>query len=160
MLIHPEIIPTPDSPTVKFREPKEKVNLDIEIPKILGSQGWGIGINFDIQFISHDRTQLLASGKFIVVSENESLQTANPDGYQPMTKTVLARQAKQIGEWNYFVDSTQEMKEATEDVLANVATAKEVKWNPGKKVHQVLQGDEVLYENADKTMAENFRDAA
>ncbi len=29
-----------------------------------------------------------------------------------------------------------------------------VKWNPGKKVHQVLKGNEVIYENSDKTKAQ------
>ncbi len=101
MIIHPEIIVTPDCPTIKFREPMEKIDLDIEIPKILANQGWGLGTKFNIEFINHDRTKLIAAGNFIVSEDAESLQTANPDGYQPITKTVQARKAAQIGEWFY-----------------------------------------------------------
>ena len=155
MLIHPEIVVTPDCPTVQFREPKEKINLDVELPKILNAQGWGLGTYFHVQFINHDKTALIQSGKFVVTEEAESLHTANRDGYQPMTKTISARKAKQIGDWFYSeVPCTALPNELEGKVLPNI------KWNPGKKVHEVKAGDEVLFASADKTEAEKFRDAA
>ncbi|KKM81475.1 hypothetical protein LCGC14_1329480 [marine sediment metagenome] len=155
MLIHAEIVVTPDSPTVQFREPKEQVNLDIELPKILNAQGWGLGTYFHVQFINHDRTKLIASGDFLVTENTESLHTANPEGYQPMTKTISARKAAQIGDWFYPNGVVDEVEERTE-----VDFEKIVKWNPGKKVHEVIVGDEVLFASAVKTEAEKFRDAA
>ena len=155
MLIHPEVIVTPDCPTVKFREPREKIDLNVELPKILNAQGWGLGTYFHVQFINHDRSKLIVSGLFIVTEEAESLHTANPDAYQPMTKTISARKAKQIGEW-FEPEVTRKpgsefVKELQERTL---------KWNPGKKVHEVKVGDKVLFASADKAAAEKFRDAA
>lgn len=99
MIIHPTIIVTPDSPTVQFRDPRELVDLDVEIPKILRTQGWDIGTYFDVQFISHDRSAVLMAGRFIVTQARESLvtSTANPDA--PMTKAISVRMAEQIGDW-------------------------------------------------------------
>ena len=115
MLVHAEIVVTPDCPTVKFREDKELVKLDVEIPKILNAQGWGLGTYFNIQFISHDRDNLIAAGKFLVTQEAESLHTANPDGYQPMTKTVSARKAMQVGDW--FYPGGEEVKVVEDEII-------------------------------------------
>ena len=162
MLIHAEIVVTPDSPTVQFREPKEQVNLDIELPKILNAQGWGLGTYFHVQFINHDRTKLIASGDFLVTGDTESLHTANPDGYQPMTKTISARKAGQIGDWFYpnGLEPVKVIADCVKGIVIGEPLGKIVKWNPGKKVHEVLVGDEVLFASAVKTEAEKFRDAA
>ena len=100
-IIRPEIFTTPDCPTVKFREEPENINLAIELPKILTSQGWALGTIFCIQFVNHEKTKLIKAARFIVTSENSSLQTFNPDGPQPMTKLVEARGASQMEAWFY-----------------------------------------------------------
>ena len=98
-MIHPEVLVTPDRPVVCFREPKESVNLSVELPKVLHAQGWGIGTYFNVQFISHDRAALLASAEFLVTDVRESIHTSEANPYQPMTKMVFARKYEQIGEW-------------------------------------------------------------
>ena len=163
MLIHPEIAVTPDCPTVKFREPKEKINLDVELPKILNAQGWGLGTYFNIQFISYNRDKLIAEGKFIVTEESESLHTANPEAYQPMTKTLAARKAMQIGEWFYpqgIIRSEKEVNEIRQKREENQSKDKVVKWNFGKKEYEVKLGDGVVFSSKDKAEAEKYRDAA
>lgn len=145
MIIHPEIIITPDFPTVRIRAPKEQYNLDVELPKILHSQGWGCGTYFNVQFISHDRTKLLSSALFVVSEEEESLHVNEANPYQPVTKTRINRKAEMIGEWWNCKDlKNQEMVPTGEST---------VKWNPGKKVHQVLLGGEVVFESPDKKLA-------
>ena len=156
MLIHPEVIVVPDCPTVKFRQARELIDLDFELPKILSSQGWGLGTYFNVQFINHERTSMIASGLFVVTEENETLHTANPDAYQPITKAVSARKAKQIGEWFY----PNGLDTLEDEQLEVISQEKAVKWNPGKKVHEVKLGDEVLFSSADKVEAEKYRDAA
>mgnify|MGYP001582823498 CR=1 FL=1 len=99
MVIFPEIIVTPDSPTVKFYQPREKVNLDQELPRILASQGWGCGTYFNVQFLNHEKTKLLACARFVVSEESESVRTSSADPYKPVTKTVFSRKADQIGDW-------------------------------------------------------------
>ena len=98
MVVYPEVLVTPDAPTIKFHQPRELVDLEKELPRILHAQGWGVGTFFHVQFISHDKTKLLACAKFVVSEEVESVQTSD-NQYSPMTKTVFSRKAEQIGDW-------------------------------------------------------------
>ena len=99
MLIYPDIQATPDCPTIKFYQPREQVDLNKELPRILHAQGWGCGTYFNVQFLNHEKTKLLACGRFVVSEELESLQTNDANPYQPMTRTVFSRMAEQIGDW-------------------------------------------------------------
>lgn len=99
MVVHPEVIVTPDTPTVRFREPREHIDLDKELPRLLHAQGWSCGTYFNVQFLNHEKTKLLACARFVVTEETESVQTSDANPYQPMTKTVFSRKAEQIGEW-------------------------------------------------------------
>ena len=99
MLIYPDIQATPDSPTIKFSQPREQIDLNKELPRILHAQGWGCGTLFNIMFLNHEKTKLLSCGRFVVSEEVESLQTNDANPYQPMTRTVFSRVAMQIGDW-------------------------------------------------------------
>ena len=98
MVIYPEIQVTPDSPTIKFSQPRDQVDLSKELPRILHAQGWGCGTYFNVQFLNHEKTKLLACARFVVTEEVETLQTSD-NQYQPMTKTVFSRRAEQISDW-------------------------------------------------------------
>ena len=99
MLIYPDIQATPDSPTIKFYQPREQIDLNKELPRILHTQGWGCGTFFNVLFLNHEKTKLLSCGRFVVTEEIETLHTNDANPYQPMTKTVFTRAAVQIGEW-------------------------------------------------------------
>ena len=99
MLIYPDIQATPDCPTIKFSQPREQIDLEKELPRILHAQGWGCGTLFNIMFLNHEKTKLLACGRFVVSDEIETIQTNDANPYQPMTKTVFSRRAEQIGDW-------------------------------------------------------------
>ena len=99
MLIYPDIQATPDSPTIKFYQPREQIDLNKELPRILHAQGWGCGTLFNVMFLNHEKTKLLACGRFVVTEEVESLHTNDANPYQPMTRTVFSRCAEQIGGW-------------------------------------------------------------
>jgi len=99
MVIYPEVQVTPDTPTVKFHQPRDKVNLDVELPRILAAQGWGCGTYFNVQFMNHEKTKLLACARFVISDEVEDTVTIDANPYQPMTKTVVARRAQQIEDW-------------------------------------------------------------
>ena len=141
-IIRPEIFITPDSPTVKFREEPDNINLGVEIPKILHSQGWALGTIFCVQFVNHEKTKLLKVARFIVISEDSSLQTFNPDGPQPMTKLVEAREATQMEAWFYPYGSS--------------AKSLTIDWNFGEKKHRVMQGDKIVAKFDKKPEAEEF----
>ena len=98
-MIYPEIQVTPDSPTIKFSQPRDQVDLSKELPRILHAQGWGCGTYFNVQFLNHEKTKLLACARFVVTEEVETIQTSDANPYQPITKTVFSRTAEQIDEW-------------------------------------------------------------
>lgn len=148
MIIHPDIFTTPDLPTIRFKEPRDQVDLDIELPKILHSQGWGCGTYFHIQFLSHDKTELLASAKYVVTQENENMHTSDENPYQPVTKMVFNRKAERIGEWDLFGLAALE----GESVKTVDDGMPKISWNPGKQLHQAKIGDEVVYENNDENL--------
>ncbi|HDY86918.1 MAG TPA: hypothetical protein ENH82_02245 [bacterium] len=151
MIIFPEVHATPDTPTVKFREARDKTELDIELPKILHTNGWGCGTYFHVQFMNHEKTKLLSQALYVVSEEIESLYTNETNPYQPVTKTLISRKAEIVGNWQYFgTQEDPEAEEATVDVPV-------IKWNPGKKVHQLKSGEKIIYANADKKLVEKKR---
>ena len=99
MVIQPEVYVTPDRPTVRFREPRDQVDLDKELQKVLNAQGWGVGTYFHVQFLNHERTAVLASAEFMVSEVREGLHTRDVESYQPVTKMIFMRKLEQIGEW-------------------------------------------------------------
>lgn len=139
MIIHPEIRVTPDLPTIRFSEPRDQVDLDIEIPRILNREKWGCSTYFKVQFINHEKTEVLASAEFVVVQEIQGSYTNAANPSQPMTSETFKCKAEIIGKWWY--SSLEKAKGQKGGV---------VKWNPGLKVHQLIINDEVVYADANK----------
>ena len=146
MIAYPEIIVSPDFPTIRFKNPRDKINLDVELPRIIHAQGWGCGTYFHVQFLNHEKTRLLASAIYVVNQEVEGIQTSDHP-YQPMTKTVYSRTAVLIGNWWENPDDNE-----------NKVATKTVSWNPGRKMHQVKIGGKVVYETPDKEEARKISD--
>lgn len=99
MAINAKVSGELECPRIRFNVPMEQVNLDSELLRIMNNNGWRLGTYFDVQFLNHDETKLMACGRFVVSEEIETLQTNDANPYQPMTKTVFSRVAVQIGEW-------------------------------------------------------------
>lgn len=156
-VIHPKIDPTPDFPVVQFREPREQVKLDEQLPKILRAQGWLCGTYFHVQFVNHENTELLLDALFVVTKAADSLQTSGPDR-APHTKEVILYEVKQIRSWRFFngyskpIDTT-EVEEVTQE--SGKAT---LKYNPAKDIHVVIVDGKVVYENVVESEAEKVRD--
>lgn len=148
MIIHPEVIVAPDLPTIKFSQPRDQVNLNIELPRILQTQGWGCGTYFHVQFLNHEKTELLACALFVVTKEVEGIHTSD-NQYYPMTKTVYSREAKRVGDWWTAGLETLEGKPVR---VVNDGAAS-VTWNPGRKMHQVKIDGKIVYETHDKEEA-------
>lgn len=149
MVIHPEVIVTPDQPTVKFREPKEQVDLEKEIGKVLYAQGWACGTIFNVQFVDHSKKKLLAYAPYIVTEEVENVHINESNPYQPITKVICTRKAQRIGMWWESPETDDEAK------LKGT-----VVWNPGKKLHQVKFGERVVFESDQKDEALKFAEEA
>lgn len=144
MITHPEIAVTPDYPVIKIREPRESTDLAKELPKILHSQGWGIGTFFHVQFINHGRTELLATALFVVSGETEELQTNEANPNQPMTRMVQTRKYDQIGEW-WTARGLRDLEGKIAEVMADVM-AMSIKWNVGSRAYDIYRGEERVME--------------
>jgi len=148
-VIHPEVSTTPDQPTIKIRQAWELTDLDKLIPSILQAQGWPCGTYFNLQFVNHERDLLLADARFVVDSSRESQRTTDNE-YSPNTRMVVSYKAKRVTEWRFYngfevprgTSSENDEKQAT------------IRWNPGKKEHELLVGDEVKFSSADKALVE------
>jgi len=158
MIIHADVSGTPDCPTFSFRQPISEVNLDTEIPKILKEWGWSLGTYFNVQFIKDDRTKLIASGRFIVTEEVNAVHTANAESYSPNTREITSHKFMQIGDW-FYPKGLQQLEDKKVDIVSD-GLASAVRWNPGKKVHEVVVGGVVVFADADKDKVLKFRDAA
>jgi len=152
MKINPEVFTTPDRPIIRLREFKGNVDLDDAISKIIHAQGWGAGTYFSVQFMNHERTKIFSTAEFMVTQDDESIVTLNPDSRNPNTKMVSKLKAERLGDWHNtsFIDERDPKNKTVEKIDA------EVKWNPGVKKHQVIQGGEVIFESDDKTEVDNF----
>ncbi len=154
MIIHPEVIVTPDCPTVRIREARELVDLSVEIPKIIHYQGWDVGTYFNVQFLNHERNVLIAAGRFVVTEVKETLHTTESP-YQPITKTVFGRKYEQLGNWwTSEAGKVPAPKPSKEDGRPRATKLEpEIKWNPGLKKHQVILEGVVIFESEDKEAA-------
>ncbi len=157
MIIHPEIIVTPDQPTIRFRESFDEVDLERELPKILRNQGWGVGTYFHVQFLDFKRTRLLNSATFLVTEESETLHTSD-DPYQPVTRTLNERKAQRITDWwpgrdLSVEESTEEQEKICEEILPEFVQPLKVVWNPGRKTHEVKRGKQVVFASEEKLHA-------
>lgn len=149
MNIAPQIIATPDCPTVIIREPQEvveKAGFDAVMQRILARQGWGLGTHFSVHFIDHDREKLLALGQFVVIEDRERLNTYEPVPDQPVTRVDHIRRYAQLGPWRAF--------EETEGVTVTPEANLDVEWNVGRRVHEVKSGNKVVGCDPDKAKAE------
>lgn len=156
MIIFPQVIVTPDTPVVKFRMPKEQIDLDMELTKILHGQGWCCGTYFDVQFVNHEETRILSTARFVVSEEDETLHTSDANPYAPMTKTIYSRKASQISDWWYseLGSEIRDIPEPEPEILVP-----KLAYDKTEKVHQVRLGDEILFENQFKGKCqEHIRD--
>lgn len=133
MIIYPEIIVTPDNPTIKFSQPRDQIDLSKELPRILHAQGWGCGTYFNIQFLNHEKTKLLACGRFVVTEQVETTQTSDANLYQPMTKTVFSRCAEQIGDWWPEISKAMTADGKLTPLLGQVTQPVEGVFNPKRR---------------------------
>ena len=100
MVIAPKVYVAPDRPVIRFKQPKEKIELDKEIQKVLRNQGWGLGTYFNVQFVNHDETELISQAEYVVSKDCEQFQTNDDNQFSPSSKTAHIREAILVGENN------------------------------------------------------------
>jgi hypothetical protein len=138
MIIHPRIDITPNRPIVIFREPREQVDLDKALPRILRTQGWACGTFFHIQFQSHKQDKLYSFATYVVTQDDEMLVVNEDNPYQTVTKTAFNYKAEIVGDW-WFAEYQEEIDET--------ATTVKMAYDKTSKLHQAKRGNDILYEN-------------
>lgn len=156
MIIHPDINNTPDRPVIKFRQPKELMDLTLELGRAMKSQGWALGTRFTVQFINHEKTQLLSTAEFVVSDREESFITNDDNPYAPTSRDIVTYRAIQVDDW-WYSELGSEIRD-TPEPEPEILVPK-LAYDKTTKVHQVRLGDEILFENQFKGKCqEHIRD--
>jgi len=153
MIIQTDVMVTPDRPTVRFRKDRGLVELDKELTKVLHGQGWGCGTYFNVQFVTHEKTNLLSSALFVVTESDQTLVTSNDNPYEPLTKTIHTRKAEIVGEW-WYSEVGKDLRDAP--VPEEKPPEMRLDYDKTAKLHQVRLGTEILFENSYKGKCQEY----
>jgi len=153
MIIHPDINNTPDRPVISFRTPKELMDLILELARAMKSQGWALGTRFTVQFVNHERTQLLSTAEFVVSDREESFITNDDNPYAPTSKDIVTYRAMQVGEW-WYSETGAEIRD-TPEPEPEVFKLK-LAYDNTRKLHQVVFGTEIMFENQFKGKCQEY----
>ena len=141
MIIHPDTNNTPDRPIVKFREPKELMDFEVELGRVMKGQGWELGTRFTIQFINHEKTELLSTAEFVVSEVTEKFITNDDNPYAPTSKNVYVYRASKTSDW-WYSEKGIELRDAEPEVLEM-----KLAYDKTTKLHQVRLGTDIMFEN-------------
>jgi len=92
------------------------------------------------------------------VTEKKSLfRTRNPDSAAPQSGIETEYRVERTGEWYAFA-AGREIEEAERLIAACAVTdppklSRNRKWNPGRKIHEIWLGDEIIFESSDMVVA-------
>lgn len=153
MIIHPDINNTPDRPVISFRTPKELMDLTLELARAMESQGWALGTRFTVQFVNHERTQLLSTAEFVVSDREESFITNNDNPYAPTSKDIVTYRAMQVSDW-WYSETGVEIRDIPEPE-PEILTLK-LAYDKTAKLHQVRFGTEIMFENQFKGKCQEY----
>jgi len=153
MIIHPDINNTPDRPVIKFRTPKELMDLNLELGRAMKSQGWALGTRFTVQFINHEKTNLLSTAEFVVSDREESFITNDDNPYAPTSKDIVTYRAFQVSDW-WYSELGLEIRNTPEPEPEILAL--KLGYDKTTKMHQVRFGTEVRFENQFKGKCQEY----
>ncbi len=154
MRIQPRIDTTPIGPAMLIKEPQAKVDLSRELPRILRNNGWPLFTEFRLAFTNHEMTKVLQWGRFVVVGVDAELKTTETDDYRVHTASVAMYQYQQIGAFYVAEHETPETAEFPSEGRERRISMGRVKWNPGKQMHEVWAGEDVVFRTREKPLAE------
>lgn len=97
-----------------------------------------------VRCMSHHGDELLAESEWRVIARKESIETRDLDSFQTRQDMAIAYEIAQVGDWWL----------PRQDGASGGSPP--VKWNPGRKMHQVLDGEAVVFESADKDEATRY----
>jgi hypothetical protein len=140
----PQLIPSPEPFLFRTSMAHEQVTKDLILSRAK-SASLRTGDPVIVQCVTHHGDELIAECEYRVIRRSESIQTRDLDGYQTRQDTHLAIDIAMIRDW-WFPNR----------VASIMSTALKVSWNPGRKMHQVKDGDRVVFESTDKDEAIAF----
>lgn len=117
------------------------------LPRIRGA-GFEAGDHITVQVMTDNYARLVAEADFVVASIHKERRLVAETHRERMSEEVTFTLARK-GPW-WFAPGQEPQPAAAPPVPA------EVKWNLGTKTHQVVRGDEMLFESADKAKATDW----
>ena len=136
-----EVYVTEFGALIRTRCPKDNV-ADAMIHQRVLAANLSAGDTVKVQCMSHERDTVLWFSEYLVYDRSSKIKRVDVNDVD----------IRQVDDVNYSIMRMSDWKRTPAVKLEAVVLG----WNPGKKKHEVKRGDEVLYEDADKNVAEEF----
>lgn len=138
----PQLIPAGEPFLFVTKMPPDEVTESLLLSRVRAAQ-LRTGDAVIVQCQTHHGDELVAECEWRVIARKDELRTRDLDGFQTMQDTALAYQIAQVRPW-------------WRPLAPDAAGGPQVKWNAGKKAHQVIDGGVVVFESADKNEALDY----
>lgn len=139
-----EVYVTEFGALIRTRCPKEYIT-DAMIHQRVLANNLSSGDAVKVQCFNHGYDTVLWYTEYLVYSRTSQIKRVD----------VNDRDVRQIEDISFSVFRVNDWA-ATPAITPHEEKEAHIAWNPGKKKHEVKLGDEVLYEDADKSKAEEF----
>ena len=145
-----EVYVTEFGALIRTRCPKEYVT-DQMIHQRVTAANLSAGDTVRVQCMNHDRSVVLHYVEYLVYARTEEIRKVEINDVR----------SNQFQHSSYSIIKSVDWKSTpAAEPQQSIGADYEIKWNPGKKVHQVIKSGDVVYEDSDKEKVEKFVEAA
>jgi hypothetical protein len=137
---------------IRTRVPKSEMT-DQMISARCAAVGLKVGDMLTVQCYNHALTELLHEASYRVCEEHREIKVIQLNDRDTKQVNQVSFVVARYSPW--WTSPAGARVEATERELLGSEEGEEfrVQWNPGKKLHQVYRGEELVAENSDKDIA-------
>ena len=136
---------------IRTRCPKDHVTDQMIHQRVLNAN-LSAGDIVTVQCFNHDRTAVLHYAEYLVYDRSTQIRRIEVNDSETRQIDDVSFSVMRMAEWK----DTPLAEKPTAIHLGNLSNV-DIRWNPGKKVHQILVNGEVVQETVDKDEAERIK---
>lgn len=142
--------------TVATKVPMEHLDDGLLIVPRVRSMGLKAGNVVTVQVMAGDYDRLVAMADFVIVGKTLERKRIETERSEQVVDIVNFTIERRTDWWQPKAETAAAAEKVTEPERRFIQGDGEVKWNLGKKVYQVMLGDLVVFETADKAEAQSI----
>jgi len=135
---------------IRTRCPKDHITDQMIHQRVLNAN-LSAGDIVTVQCFNHDRTAVLHYAEYLVYDRRTQIRRIEVNDSEPRQIDDVSFSVMRMAEWK---DTPLAEKKPEAIPFGNNV---DIRWNPGKKVHQILVNGEVVQETVDKDEAERIK---